>query len=64
MMTGRWTNEEHQLFLQAVQMHNKDWEKIQKFVKTRDTPNIRAHSQKYVEKIKRKIDRGDGTDEE
>jgi len=27
--TGRWTDEEHELFLEGLRMYEKDWELIQ-----------------------------------
>jgi SHAQKYF class myb-like DNA-binding protein len=32
---GRWTKEEHQLFVQAMNLYGKDWKKVEKHVKTR-----------------------------
>ena len=41
--TGRWSDEEHERFLEALRLHGKDWELIEKHVGTRKAPNIRAH---------------------
>jgi len=48
---GRWTDEEHERFLEALRLHGKDWELIEKHVGTRKAPNIRAHGQKFLEKL-------------
>lgn len=32
-------------------MFGKDWEMIRRHVKSRDTMNIRAHAQKFIEKL-------------
>eukprot|EP00356_Strombidium_inclinatum_P015528 CAMPEP_0170494056 /NCGR_PEP_ID=MMETSP0208-20121228/14419_1 /TAXON_ID=197538 /ORGANISM="Strombidium inclinatum, Strain S3" /LENGTH=148 /DNA_ID=CAMNT_0010770051 /DNA_START=221 /DNA_END=667 /DNA_ORIENTATION=+ len=42
--TGKWTDAEHVLFLEALRMFGKDWEAIQSHVKVRDLPNIRSHA--------------------
>jgi hypothetical protein len=42
--TGRWTDEEHEFFLAGLRFYEKDWELIQKHVKTRGIANIRAHA--------------------
>ena len=41
---GRWSTEEHNLFLEALRLFGKNWDKIQKHVKTRNVCNIRSHS--------------------
>ena len=42
--TGRWTDEEHELFLEGLRFYEKDWELIQQHVKTRGIAYIRAHA--------------------
>ena len=44
---GRWSAEEHNLFLEELRIYGKNWDKIQKHVKTRCVQNIRSHSQKF-----------------
>ena len=34
---GRWTQEEHERFLQALHFYGRDWSKVQNFVKTRSS---------------------------
>lgn len=51
--SGRWTDEEHERFLEALRIHGKDWEKIQKYVGTRDGVHIRSHAQKFLKKLMR-----------
>eukprot|EP00829_Urostomides_striatus_P008425 TRINITY_DN1926_c0_g1_i2.p3 TRINITY_DN1926_c0_g1~~TRINITY_DN1926_c0_g1_i2.p3 ORF type:complete len:113 (+),score=52.67 TRINITY_DN1926_c0_g1_i2:64-402(+) len=34
---GRWSKEEHELFLEALQLFGKDWKKVQQHVGTRTT---------------------------
>lgn len=49
--TGRWTCEEHVLFLKGLEMHGKGWKKIAKLIKTRTVVQIRTHAQKYFQKL-------------
>jgi SHAQKYF class myb-like DNA-binding protein len=48
---GRWTSEEHTLFLQGLQLYNKQWKQIAELVKTRTVVQIRTHAQKYFQKL-------------
>jgi len=51
--TGRWTREEHQLFLEGLQMYGREWKKVAKRIKTRTSAQIRSHAQKYFDKLAR-----------
>jgi SHAQKYF class myb-like DNA-binding protein len=48
---GRWTQEEHNMFLQGLQTHQKQWKLIADMVKTRTVVQIRTHAQKYFQKL-------------
>ena len=48
---GRWKPEEHQRFLEALKLYGKDWNKISRYIGTRDVINIRSHAQKFFKKI-------------
>lgn len=50
---GRWSAEEHMLFLQGLQIHGKSWKKISEIVKTRTVVQIRTHAQKYLIKLEK-----------
>jgi len=50
---GRWSNEEHELFLRAVDQFGREWDKVHTIVKTRSLAQIRSHAQKYFQKINR-----------
>ena len=49
--TGRWTAEEHNLFLQGLELHGKGWKKIAGLIKSRTVVQIRTHAQKYFQKL-------------
>lgn len=49
--TGRWTAEEHRLFLQGLDQHGKGWKKIASLIKSRTVVQIRTHAQKYFQKL-------------
>jgi SHAQKYF class myb-like DNA-binding protein len=49
--TGRWTSEEHRLFLQGLEQHGKGWKKIASLIKSRTVVQIRTHAQKYFQKL-------------
>jgi SHAQKYF class myb-like DNA-binding protein len=49
--TGRWTAEEHRLFLQGLEQHGKGWKKIASLIKSRTVVQIRTHAQKYFQKL-------------
>ena len=43
--TGRWTEEEHELFLEALKKYGKEWKKIAGAVQTRTIVQTRTHAQ-------------------
>lgn len=52
---GRWTKEEHQLFLHGLEMHGNDYQKIAALVKSRSILQVRTHKQKYIQKRYKEI---------
>jgi SHAQKYF class myb-like DNA-binding protein len=50
---GRWTTEEHMLFLKGLEIYGKSWKKISEIVKTRTVVQIRTHAQKYLIKLEK-----------
>ncbi|CAG9317768.1 unnamed protein product [Blepharisma stoltei] len=50
---GRWTYEEHQRFLKAIELYGKNWKKVEEHVVTRTGAQIRSHAQKYFIKIEK-----------
>jgi myb-like DNA-binding domain, SHAQKYF class len=59
--TGRWTREEHEAFLEALQQYGKEWKKVAARVKTRTVVQTRTHAQKYFQKLQKGLigDKGD-----
>eukprot|EP00804_Cyclotella_cryptica_P001210 CCRYP_012717-RA/>CCRYP_012717-RA protein AED:0.01 eAED:0.01 QI:942/1/1/1/1/1/2/276/600 len=57
--TGRWTAEEHRLFLQGLEEHGKGWKKIASLIQTRTVVQIRTHAQKYFQKLAKARANGD-----
>lgn len=45
---GRWTNEEHEKFLEAIEIYGRDWKKVQGYVVTRTSTQARSHAQKVL----------------
>jgi SHAQKYF class myb-like DNA-binding protein len=41
---GRWSDEEHDRFIQALKMYGKDWSKVHKYVGTRSSAQTRSHA--------------------
>jgi hypothetical protein len=42
--TGRWTDAEHELFLEALLIFGKDWDLVKRHIGSRDSVHIRAHA--------------------
>ncbi|KAL7498166.1 hypothetical protein ACHAWT_007846 [Skeletonema menzelii] len=60
--TGRWTKEEHDAFLTALQLYGKEWKKVAARVKTRTVVQTRTHAQKYFQKLQRVMEQGAGAE--
>ncbi|KAL3903935.1 MAG: hypothetical protein SGILL_010257 [Bacillariaceae sp.] len=51
--TGRWTQEEHQAFLEGLKECGREWKKVAMRIPTRTSAQIRSHAQKYFAKLQR-----------
>ncbi|KAF5744389.1 Homeodomain-like superfamily protein [Tripterygium wilfordii] len=48
-----WTEQEHEKFLEALQLFDRDWKKIEAFVSSKNVIQIRSHAQKYFLKVQK-----------
>lgn len=51
--SGRWTQQEHQAFLEGLRECGREWKKVAMRIPTRTSAQIRSHAQKYFSKIQR-----------
>lgn len=57
--TGRWSSEEHKVFLKGLNEHGKQWKKIAVMIKTRSVVQVRTHAQKYFQKLSKAEKKGE-----
>jgi SHAQKYF class myb-like DNA-binding protein len=50
---GRWSEEEHKVFLQGLAKHGKQWKIIAGMIGTRTVVQVRTHAQKYFQRMER-----------
>ncbi|XP_022140979.1 protein REVEILLE 6-like isoform X2 [Momordica charantia] len=48
-----WTEPQHDKFLEAIQLFDRDWKKIEAFVGSKTVIQIRSHAQKYFLKVEK-----------
>ncbi|KAE8727536.1 Protein REVEILLE 5 [Hibiscus syriacus] len=48
-----WPEQEHEKFLEALQLFDRDWKKIEAFVGSKTVIQIRSHAQKYFLKVQK-----------
>ena len=52
---GNWTKEEHQRFIESIFIFGFDWKKMEQYIQTRTIVQVRAHSQKFIYKLKKQF---------
>lgn len=59
---GRWEKKEHIRFLAGCLLYKNNWKKVETYVRTRTSTQIRSHAQKYLKKLEKKyFSQGSGT---
>ncbi|KAG6434408.1 hypothetical protein SASPL_106040 [Salvia splendens] len=48
-----WSDQEHDKFLEALQLFDRDWKKIEAFIGSKTVIQIRSHAQKYFLKVQK-----------
>ena len=51
---GRWGKSEHMRFLAGCLLYKNNWKKVETYVRTRTSTQIRSHAQKYLKKLEKK----------
>ncbi|TYI39504.1 hypothetical protein ES332_A02G103300v1 [Gossypium tomentosum] len=54
----KWTEEEHQRFLEALRLYGSGWRQIEEHVGTKFAVQIRSHAQKFFSKVVRESNGG------
>lgn len=50
---GRWTQKEHQLFLEGLMLYGNEWKNVQNHIGTRSATQARSHAQKFFIKLRK-----------
>ena len=53
--SGRWTNEEHEKFIEGLLKFGNEWKKVESIIKTRSSTQARSHAQKFFLRMKKEI---------
>ena len=51
--SGRWSNEEHNKFIEGILKYGNEWKKVQNIIKTRTSTQARSHAQKFFLRLKK-----------
>jgi SHAQKYF class myb-like DNA-binding protein len=50
---GRWSDQEHEVFLEGLTKYGKQWKTIATLIGTRTVVQVRTHAQKYFQKMEK-----------
>jgi SHAQKYF class myb-like DNA-binding protein len=50
---GRWTQEEHKKFIEAMYLFGNEWKRVQEHIKSRSSTQARSHAQKFFIRLKK-----------
>ena len=59
---GRWSKEEHEKFLEGIELYGTNWHKVKTLIETRTSVQVRSHAQKFFYKMKACKDENLGID--
>ncbi|KAH0877799.1 hypothetical protein HID58_065193 [Brassica napus] len=54
----KWSEAEHERFLEAINIYGRAWRQIQEHIGTKTAVQIRSHAQKFFSKVAREADSG------
>eukprot|EP01018_Ginkgo_biloba_P014343 Gb_06934 [translate_table: standard] len=54
----RWTEDEHQKFLEALKLYGRAWRHIEEHIGTKSAVQIRSHAQKFFTKLEKEASTG------
>ena len=53
--TGRWSEKEHQKFIEGILRYGNEWKNVQNIIKTRSSTQARSHAQKFFLRLRKTI---------
>lgn len=53
--TGRWNQDEHKRFIEALFIYGNEWKKVQKYIQSRTATQSRSHAQKFFLYFRKKF---------
>nr|AKX66326.1 protein LHY [Arabidopsis lyrata subsp. petraea] len=52
----RWTDDEHERFLEALRLYGRAWQRIEEHIGTKTAVQIRSHAQKFFTKLEKEAE--------